>query len=456
MRSFIVCVSISGCCFLGSCQENEGQAELIKELNEEIEDIAFLSDTNEELNEELQEKVDHLTRENLKLQNELLEKERHMLSLQSKLSSPENEEHLLGGEMASYLSREKTSSDSSNGRALEREALEDDSLKVSKDESVKAIVLITGKGGKGTGFFVKVGRTIYLYTAAHVLSGNSSLKIRSLDGREYKKFGKIEVAHGLDLVRMPVLSRVPFALSLPKSGAIQVDTEIVAIGNAGGGSVFTHSKGAVNGIGPDSFEISAEVIPGSSGGPILAPDGRTVYGAVTHGMAGEKDVWARQTRYANVRRFGARLDRKIKWHQASLSTFLKEKTKIDQLDKGTRLLFAISALGVDRDGFHFRAEISDNLTVLDILNENLDVESVRGLLNIQKQMRAQKIKEDIGMTKRRLSYFYSAILKDSDRQVSSLQGYGLTPYHKDLAKASYRWRDDANRAVKASMKRLEL
>ena len=93
---------------------------------------------------------------------------------------------------------------------------------------------------------------------------------------------------------------------------------------------------------------------------------------------------------------------------------------------------------------------------MDVLNKNREVKAVRGLINIQEKMVGKNVKEDLSTTKNRLRYFYQTILKDSDLEVKKLKGYGLTPYHKDLATISYRWRGQAVRSVKTRIKQLGL
>jgi len=320
----------------------------------------------------------------------------------------------------------------------------------------RAVVIINGDDSSGTGFFVRSGRVTYLYTAAHVLSGNKSLTFTANSGREYKDFGTLEVAEGMDLARMRVNSSVPHALSLPKMRQISSKDEILAIGNAGGGDVLTYEEGKVKGIGPRSFEIDAEIIPGNSGGPIVAENGKTVFGVVTHLRNANQDIWSRGTRFAKARAYGARLDRKISWKKVKLTTFMKEYDKIERLDRITRLLFAIAAIKPHLHGLDMGAEVTDGIRAIDVLNENSHMKAVKGLLNVHGNTVGNGIKDDSRVIRKRYTRYYEAILTASEIQMAEIKGYGLSPYHKEMAQESYKWRDKAIKALNSTLRNANL
>ncbi len=113
------------------------------------------------------------------------------------------------------------------------------------DEAVaKAIAVIEGDRSNGTGFFCKAEGKVYLYTAAHVLSGNSKLSVKMRDGTVVRKFGAVEAAEGADLIRLAVGEAVPHALEIAsESGVAKVGIPVLASGNAGGGGTVGFEKG---------------------------------------------------------------------------------------------------------------------------------------------------------------------------------------------------------------------
>ena len=133
----------------------------------------------------------------------------------------------------------------------------------------EAIAVIEGDRGAGTGFFCRDGETTYLYSAAHVLSGNTKLKVKLRDGTMIRKFGALEAAEGADLIRLPVNEPVPKALEIgAATGVSKVGTPVLASGNAGGGGTVGFEEGSIVGVGPESIEIDAQVIQGNSGCPL--------------------------------------------------------------------------------------------------------------------------------------------------------------------------------------------
>lgn len=321
------------------------------------------------------------------------------------------------------------------------------SLSVSINLAQKAVVIIEGDRSVGTGFFVKDGVKTYLYTAAHVLSGNKRLEMKTNDGRVYKKFGRVEVAEKVDLLRMEVMENVEAALAMIKPNGILIDAHILALGNSGGGAVLSASDGKVLGVGSESFEISNEIIQGNSGGPILSADGKTVLGLVTHAIAKRDDVWAKNTRFNKVRRFAARLDKPFNFQPTTLSAFLNEAETIQRMDRVTRLIFALSMLKPTRSGLKLTRQINASYTALQIFEENKGMRAVKDLLALNGEYGRSRIRFSEIELKKQYAKYYENILKASQRQLSSFGGSGMSAYHNDMAKESLKWRRIANQAL---------
>ena len=133
-----------------------------------------------------------------------------------------------------------------------------------------AIILIEGDKSRGTGFMVRQDGKHYLYTAAHVFSGNSRLTASNTAGRKFTKFGNLEVADGADLVRLQVLEENPGAMLPVKSAnGVTVGSEIIALGDGGGAGIVSELKGKIVGLSAESVEVDAGIIQGNSGGPVI-------------------------------------------------------------------------------------------------------------------------------------------------------------------------------------------
>ena len=124
---------------------------------------------------------------------------------------------------------------------------------------------------------------MWVYTAAHVLSGNRTIAVRDNTGRTYRDFEFIECAEGVDLSassrRTPAWkdSICPPPDSAPKIGEI-----IVAIGNSLGAGSLSGEPGHILSVQEDMWEVDAEIIPGNSGGPVISLESGDVVGIVTH------------------------------------------------------------------------------------------------------------------------------------------------------------------------------
>ncbi|MFT4177104.1 MAG: serine protease [Luteolibacter sp.] len=204
------------------------------------------------------------------------------------------------------------------------------------------VVIIEGDVSRGTGFLCSTEGALWLYTAAHVISGNKSIKVRDQKDNRYQSFELMQVADGVDLVRLKITGSDVQGLKLesPEVSA-EIGEEISAVGNSDGTGVIAVESGEIRGKGPDSWEISNEIIPGNSGGPVVAKKNQKVIGIVTHLLLGKKETWAADTRFANVRRFAARLDRPYTWTTVTPARFLKEFQIIDELDQNTKMGYAV-------------------------------------------------------------------------------------------------------------------
>ena len=215
-------------------------------------------------------------------------------------------------------------------------------------------------------------------------------------------------------------------------------------------AVITESEGKVQAIGAESFEISAEVIQGNSGGPILQTGTTTVLGLVSHGIQGRSDVWASGTRYTNIRKFGARMDRPIKWTKMPLTTFLAEIDKVEEFQRVTRLLYALSALEPGPNGLRLTTFVNGRFTAQQILAENHSMTAVQNLMKMNIELAEKRIKPDPSASKKRFADYYRGIISGSTRQITAIEN--LSPYHRDLAKESMAGRTEAHAAL---VKRLD-
>lgn len=207
------------------------------------------------------------------------------------------------------------------------------------------IVIVEGNQGNGTGFLCTIGADVWVYTAAHVLSGNTKITVRDSKGRVYRDFDFLECAEGVDLVRLKLKDPDMKGLDLvPSSDAPEVGDLIVAVGNSLGTGSLSGEPGRILSVKDDMWEVDAEIIPGNSGGPILSLDSGKVVGIVTHLIISKGRSQSRPNGETKVARFAARLDKEWEWRKMPVTRFVKEWQHIETMDRNSSIAWASNYL----------------------------------------------------------------------------------------------------------------
>jgi hypothetical protein len=315
--------------------------------------------------------------------------------------------------------------------------------KATDASAAEAIAVIEGDRSNGTGFFCRAEGKVYLYTAAHVLSGNSKLQVKLRDGALVRKFGALEAAEGADLVRLAVGEAVPHHLEIAAAGGVaKVGTPVLASGNAGGGGTVGFEAGKVLGVGPESIEIDAEVIQGNSGGPILHGTTREALGVVTHLTAERKDEWAKETRFAGVRRFGCRLDRNWQWKVVPVEVFLKEGKALLAVQEQSELM--IAALDVSEwESPVFQRQRENPLS--------RDIVALQSWIEEQ-QKGGQRFSETD--RKKRLRGIFESARHRSRGQMATFKSEGFTWFHRESAAREALQRAEIDKAYESTVAEL--
>jgi Trypsin-like peptidase domain len=189
----------------------------------------------------------------------------------------------------------------------------------------QAVYLVQTKGGSGSAFLAQINGFCYLVTNAHVAASASRIEFKNPLDRITISAGEVEVADDRDMIRFPSEGDIGLILATE----VKADDKAIAYGNSAGEGVVTKLPGNILGVGVDKIEISCEIIPGNSGGPILNSQGRVI--AVASYATSTVDVaaWIKTgTRFDKARRFGFRLTDDIKWTRIPFAQFVSESTQI--------------------------------------------------------------------------------------------------------------------------------
>jgi S1-C subfamily serine protease len=320
-------------------------------------------------------------------------------------------------------------------------------------EKQQSVVLIEGDSSKGTGFIVGIGDKRYLYTAAHVLSGNQKLTVTSAAGRKFARFGPLEAAEGADLVRLEVLDAedAPFLTLAKPTDAIASGTKIVALGNGGGAGVIATEKGTILGQSGESLEVSAAVIQGNSGGPVLDSVEGTVLGVVTHLTSERKDLWSDGTRFGEVRRFACRLNRDWEWKSVPIGSFLAEAKLVAEYDRHSRVGYAISMLSPTTEGLRISGTLPGGQDALAILSDAKDLPFVAEIIEMNVELGAKRMRSSEADLRRRFRSMIDATASAVKRNGNGFDPSRLTWFHRQQAAHSAEWRKTTEDALRQSL-----
>lgn len=319
-----------------------------------------------------------------------------------------------------------------------------------------AVVIIEGDVGAGTGFMVSTEGKKFLYTAAHVLSGNSKLTIRNAAGTQFKKFGDLQAAEGADLIRVEVLEEVADTLELVPAGTnLEINTRIAALGNGGGNGVVSAESGKILGTSGDSLEVDAGIIQGNSGGPVVEKSNSRAVGVVTHLTSERKDLWSEGTRQGEVRRFACRLNKEWKWKTLKVGAFLAEGRALNEFDNLTRLGFAMAQLEPQTNGMRLDTSVGENVSVLEILDQNKDSDLVKSLISMNVELGSRKGTMSDADLKKKFRSLLAQFLSRAERSNEALKPQNFAWFHRNRSEVSVKARQECIGAIKHDMEVLK-
>jgi serine protease Do len=320
----------------------------------------------------------------------------------------------------------------------------------------RSVLIIEGDKGVGTGFVVATEGKKFLYTAAHVFSGNSKFTIRNAAGTEFKKFGDLQAAEGADLIRLEMLDDPADFLTLAAPDAeLAINTEIAALGNGGGKGVISVELGKILGTSGNTLEVDAQIIQGNSGGPVVERASGNVVGEVTHLTDARKDVWAEGTRQGDVRRFACRLNKEWKWMTQKTGAYVADGKTLAEFDDYTRLCFAIAQLKPLESGMRLTTQVGGDMTAAAIFEQNKNSDIVKSLITMNNELAARKTSlSDAELIKKFRSLLGQAEAR-ATRSNEALKPQNFAWFHRNRAKVSVAARTESIAALKQRIDNLK-
>ena len=318
------------------------------------------------------------------------------------------------------------------------------------ESKLGGVLILENDTGKGSGFIAAQDGGVYLYTAAHVLTGGKNLVIKNSSGATLTNLGACQVAADCDLARIEVTVKPGLALELAKPGEVVVGQDIRAAGNSAGSGVVTLLNGRISGLGPTELEVSAGVVKGNSGGPVFSAETGEVIGVVSRAEAGNGDIWSAGSKFAKVRRFASRLDRPIPWKSASLESLQTENARLATFDSRTRLAYALAALEPGQSGLRLDMRMGGGQgpTVLEIFKANLNLPPVKRLIEMNGELGDRQLRTSEKDLARRFASFYQDLLRLFADDTASFDPAHYSPPNQKRAARSMAWRREATQLLK--------
>jgi hypothetical protein len=216
--------------------------------------------------------------------------------------------------------------------------------------SADNFVVIEGASGTGSASIINMRGQPVIVTNAHVLSGNSALRFRRLNGSEVRP-EKVGVSTQCDLAiatHRELQGGLPMAEDVSKD--VAVEDEVVVLGNSQGSGVVTEITGKVVGVGPELVEVDAKFVEGNSGSPIVHVKSGKVIAIATFLTLRNTSIIDKDSAFNGIRRFGYRLDIAKDWEYPELARFTAEANTIRQRRHVTEMLATVF-VDIDDDGY---------------------------------------------------------------------------------------------------------
>ncbi|MEO8353096.1 MAG: serine protease [Chthoniobacteraceae bacterium] len=207
----------------------------------------------------------------------------------------------------------------------------------------KYMVIVEGDHGAGSASIIQFRGNPLITTNAHVLSGNQRVKFRLLNNTELTP-GTFGIAQDSDVAvftQDAVKEGLKILADAEKNMA--VGDAVVVFGNSLGGQVVTEIRGKIVGIGPELVEVNAPFVEGNSGSPIIHVKTGKVIGLATFATFEEvENPLVAGSRFAQVRRFGVRLDTITKWEYPTWQKFAREARQMETTVRGMATLILMA------------------------------------------------------------------------------------------------------------------
>ncbi|HEX4141382.1 MAG TPA: serine protease [Candidatus Methylacidiphilales bacterium] len=204
----------------------------------------------------------------------------------------------------------------------------------------RAVVVIKGDAGEGTGFLVHGPDGPAVVTNLHVLAANPNVKIFTATGQQITTTG-LKGASDRDLAMISIQDNHYSYLDLATdiAGTVQEGDEVLTPGIGGDGGILLGTRGEVLGVGLDRIEFTNPISHGSNGGPVFHLRSGRVIAVVTQVLkVRAQDGMSQNPAIGATRSAGLRVDTVPKWEAYDWAQFLQQTTFLNNFHDLSRCL----------------------------------------------------------------------------------------------------------------------
>ena len=317
----------------------------------------------------------------------------------------------------------------------------------------QAVATITGDVASGNGFVVAIGDKRYLYTAGHILSGNSRLSIANSAGTKFVKFGNLETAEGAGCVRLELLDAAGApALELEdETVQVKAGTAVAALGASNAAGSITAERGTASAQTADAINVDTNLLSERIGGPLIVSATGKVIAVILNPGAERTELWAPSANAAaaapaavEVPCRACRLNRKLVWKPVPVATFLADAKRINDYDAITRVAQALAVLSPSPNGLGIQATVPNGDTALTVLTDAKDLPIAAEIIAMHTQLMGKRnVRSSDADLKKRFASLISSALSQMQRSSVGFEPAKFNSYHRRFAENSVKWRKEA-------------
>lgn len=319
--------------------------------------------------------------------------------------------------------------------------------------SRRAAVTIEGDVRRGAGVLVREEGRIFLYTAAHVLSGNRKLTITDAGGTKLTRFGELQLAGESDLARLEVKEdKEPPTIEWAPEARVPRENMGLLLPTANEVGISAVLGQPVPGQ-PVEIMGGRDRVPGTM---VLDQNDAALLGILIRSGGGRSGLFEIPSDPVfEAKGVFLRPAAGTEWKGVSVGAFLAEGRALAAYDHMTRLAMAVATLKGGEGAIRFEGVLGTRTSPLEVLGEHKEIPAVAELLAVHAGTDTRKIKLNEQDARRKLVGTLNTIAASVRQSGQDFDPAKFTGFHRSAAKQSAAWRASADQSMREAIQALE-